>query len=67
MSTDLTAPTDPVMADSVAALAVIRAGFASAHQAVSDESARFAAEIEALVADADGWGQALELARKATP
>lgn len=65
--TDLTAPADPVMADTVAALAVIRAGFTAAHQAVSDETARFAAEIERLVADADGWEQTVRLARKATP
>lgn len=67
MSTDLTAPTDPIMADSVAALAVIRAGFTIAHHAVSEESARFAADIERLVAGAAGWEHVLELARQATP
>ena len=61
---DLTVPADPVMADSVAALAVIRADFAAAHIAVGAEAARFAADIARLVAGADGWEPTVQLAQR---
>lgn len=61
MTVDLTAPTDPVMADSVAALAVVRAGFVDAHAAVGCWAAGFAAEIEQILV---GLPAAAELAAR---
>lgn len=62
--TDLTAPTDPVMADCVAALAIVRADFDAAHVAVGVAADTFAADIEVLVAGSAGWGAAVRLAEQ---
>lgn len=63
-SPDLTAPVDRVHLDSIAALAVVRADFDAAHKAVGAEADRFAADIEALVAGADGWEPVQQLAQR---
>lgn len=65
--TDLTAPTDPIMADSVAALAVVRAGFDREADSIRRRADTFAADIQRLVADADGWDPVIRLAEQATP
>jgi len=61
---DLTAPVDDLHVDCVALQRIIHAGFAREAESIARRADSFAADIERLVAGADGWEPAVRLAHQ---
>lgn len=61
---DFSAPLDQIHADCLAQQRIIHARFDREAESIRLRGDQFAADIEALVAGADGWGAALRLAEQ---